>query len=609
MRRPWLLAAFVLLAALFAAHSVSLGGAWRGEVAYSYAFDRCEGHFASQAAPSPRTTKPSAEGCDTIYSQRMGWDAWRRAEEAWETRENTLVFLFSDLWRVATGARALNVLDLALFVWPARLLLPPAAGLVALHLGLVALAAVSGVVFARVLGASPLGGLAAGLVVGGSGIVMESVQRGQYPQAVLAGALFFFAGLVRIVRAERGGVALAAGGSALAALLYWQNGVILGLGAVVFLAGARAGGAFAAGTVRRLVLGAALAALICVVPALPVIEAMVAGTEQKVAVAPWGTPFPADSTNPDDHVDLIDEVPWFELLSPATGWLPAMPLLPLALAGLGRRERLGWALLAVVGAVLALGPLPPLPEALGGRVVEGYGGLGRGENPVYEVVYQWVPTASRQRHPMRWATLLVVGMAAATALGVDRLRGRWPDHVLLAVVAGVGWVAWVGPWPLRQAAFPQEVVDAMAACDALVLPRTPAGDRDLDDVHRLEGLLWIPRAPARTRGSGGVGEPTAGMRAWSNVVEAGLADALAGKAPPDDRRLEGACVIFESSWFGNDATRFRAGLVAAFGEPAFFLSPADLFMADGTRRRVEVFLPGRLASRSAISGDPGARPE
>ena len=592
MRSPWLLALFAVLATLLATHAPSLPGAVRGDIAYSYSFDLCEGHFVSEAAPAKREGRPSAEGCDTPYSQRMGWDGWRRAAEAWRARESTLGFLFVDLWHVATDARALNVVDLMVFMWPARLLFEPAAGLAALHLGLVALAVASGVVFARTLGASALAGAAAGIVVGGSGLVLESVQRGQYPQAVLAGALLFFAGLVRIVHGERHGVLLAAGGSGVAALLYWQNGLILGVGAVLFLVGSRLAGPFAAGTFRRLVAGAALAVAVCLVPAAPVIETMVKGEEMKVKVEPLGTPFPIGSTNSDDFVDLIDEVPYFILFSPAEGWIPALPLLPLALVGVARRERVGWALLAVFGATMALGPLPALPDGIGGGVIPGYGAMNRTENPAYPAVYQWVPTASRQRHPMRWATLLLVGMAAATAFGVDRARKKWPDHTLVAVVAGAGWVAWVGPWPLREADFPQEVVDALGSFEALVLPRVPGGERDLDDVHRLEGLLWVPRAPARSRGTTGVGGPTPEMRTWSKSVEEALAARLGGAAPPAEDPLAGTCVIFEKSWFDQDGDRIRASLVRTFGDPAFALAPNDLFMADGTQRRVEVFLPG-----------------
>lgn len=592
MRHPWLLAVATLLLVLLGTHAPSLPEAWRGEIAYSYAFDRCQGHFVSEAAPGPRP-RPGAEGCDTIYSQRMGWDGWRRAVEHWQTRENVFTFLFVDLWTVATDARALNVLDLLLFMWPARFFFEtPAAGLAALHLGMLVVGALSGVIFARALGASPLAAVAAGVVTGASGIVIESTQRGQYPQAAIIGALLFFAGMVRIVKGERHGVVLAGGGAALAALLYWQNGVILGFGAIVFLIGARIAGPFAPGTTKRLVAGAVLSVAIAAIPAVPVVEAILEGSESKMEVEPYGTAFPYDSTEMDELVDLIDEVPWFELFSPRSGWIPVLPLLPLALVGLANRKSAPWTLLALVGAVLALGPLPAVPDGWGFRQVEGFGAMDRTRNPFYELVYQWFPTASRQRHPMRWATLLTVAMAAATIYGVDRLRHRWPDHVLLAVLTGLGWAAWVGPWPLRQADFPQETVVAFSRCTELILPRIPGGERDLDDVHRLEGLLWLPRSPARSKGSGGVGKPTKEMQRWSEPFEAQMKTIMGAQARPDPDPLAGRCVIFEESWYGKDSARVRSRLAAAFGEePTFSVTPTDLFAADGTTRRVEVWVP------------------
>ena len=56
---------------------------------------------------------------------------------------------------------------------------------------------------------------------------------------------------------------------------------------------------------------------------------------------------------------------------------------------------------------MALGPVPTVPWS--GHVIEGYSTLPRGVNLLYQAVYQWVPTASRMCHPMRW------GMLYATA--------------------------------------------------------------------------------------------------------------------------------------------------------------------------------------------------
>ncbi|MDP2312689.1 MAG: hypothetical protein Q8P41_07275 [Pseudomonadota bacterium] len=589
MRNPWILVVAVLLATLFASQAGSVQRAWVGESVLGHRFDRCQAHLAADpvvpgvplAANAPQRV---GEGCDTIYSLRIGWDAWRRARTAWEQRTSVASFVFVDYWQVAVEARALNVLDLVLFMWPARLLLPPAAALTVMHLGLVVLAGLSGVLFARLLRLSPLAGLAAGLVTASSGVVLESLQRGQYPQATLVGTLLFFPGLVRILRGERGGVALAALGAALSCLLYWQNALVLGVGAVLLVAGTRVGGPFVPRAPLRLLMAAGAVVLLCLPGALPVVQTILAGTESKLAVIPWGTPFPLDAALP-DYDDLLDEVPWYLLLSPRAGWIPVLPLLPLAAIGVWRRDRLGWALLIVVGLALSLGPLPVLPGDLGTRVVEGYGSGERGANPVYLFVYQWLPTASRMRHPIRWSALLVVGMAACTAYGIDRLRARFPDHALLAVVAGLGWAAFVGPWPLRERPFPQDLVDATATCSAIVLPSRPNGPVELDDVHRLEGLLWLPRAPEEGNGTGGVGRSTEASTSWSRETMFKLSTALNG----DPTALGDACVIYEPRWVGPNATTVRAQLVRTYGAPIATASGTDLFAFNGYTRQIEVY--------------------
>lgn len=590
MRHPWLVVLALLLATVFASHARGLAHGWAGDSLLGYRFDRCEGHLAADAVPRIEATPASGpqhvtEGCDTIHSLRIGFDAWRRTRDAWDARGSVLSFALVDFWRVAVDARALNLLDLALFVWPARLALDPAAALAVLHVGLLALAAASGVLFARLLGASPLAGLAAGVVAGTSAVMLESVQRGHYPQGVLLGAFVFFAGLVRLVRGERGGIGLASVGAAFACLLYWQNAVVLGLGAALFLAGLRASGPFAPRTPLRLASAVAVVIVLCLPAAAPVVQALLAGTESKLAVVPWGTPFPVDTQDPDQYLDLLDEVPWYALLSPREGWIPVLPLLPVALFGLWRRDRVGFAALALVGAILALGPWPVLPGDLGGRVVDGYGGGERGENPLYQLVYQWVPTASRMRHPLRWATLLVVAMTAATAFGVDRLRARHPDHAVLAVLAGLAWAAFVGPWPLPERPFPRALLDATTSCSAIVLPARVNGPVELDDVHRLEALLWLPRAPEEGNGAMGVGRLDPRRGEWSNARMEALAAALAG----DPTAMGDACVFFEPRWAGPRAAAIRGELVAAFGEPLATVRPTDLFAFNGYTRQIEVY--------------------
>jgi hypothetical protein len=590
MRRHWLLVALILWAALLLSHAPSLPAAWRGAVVYAHPFDLCDSHFALRAAPTPEAYN-GAGSCDTIYSLRMGWDGWRRAADAWGGDGSILAFFAYNLWAVSVDARALNVLDLVLFVWPARLLFDPAAALVVLNLGLVALGALAGVLVARLMGQSALAGLAAGVVIGGSGVVSEHILRGQYPQAVLLGAVLFLVGLQRCYQDQRGGVWLAGGGAALAALLYWQNAVILGLGGIVLLVGLRADDRPAPGTVRRLVLGGLLSLLLAAPAAVPVLEAMAAGTEAKMELLPWGTAFPAWNEPDAVLLDLIDEVPWFELLSPRSGFLPALPLLPIAIYGLWRRRHAAWLGLVVLGLVLALGPFPPVPELFDGKTLLPWGDVPRREHPIYQWVYQWVPTASRQRHPMRWLGLSTIGFAVATAWGVDALRTRWPRLIPGVVVGALAWVALVGPWPLRQSPFPQDVVDAFAGCEAIVLDRVPIGEREVDDLQRLEGLLWLPRAPVQSQGTGGTGKPTEAFRTWARAHEGALQRLMVGgKVRREDlESLRGSCVVQEASWSPEGHDQRRQALDANLGPPSAVLPVRGLFAKESAPRTLRIY--------------------
>ncbi len=585
MSRPWLLAIFALLASIALAHAPTFLEVWTGEASWSQGIDRCPGSFALREAPGTRITQ-SDESCDTIYSQRMGWDSWRRAVETWEARPSTVHFLVYNLWTVATSARALNILDLILFMWPARLLLGPAAGMATLHLTMLVLAALSGVILARSLRLSALAGLAAGTVLGGSGLVIEATTRGQYPQAILLGYCLFFAGLARVVKGERLAVPLLAGGLALSTLFYWINGLILGLGAVVFLLATPFDRAKALRVAPPLLVAGIIAVIVCLPAAIPVIQSMAAGNEEKMVVVPWGTAYPTGGTR-DALADLIDEVPWFTQLDPRLGWLPALPLLPFTVVGLARRERLPWLVVVVFGCALALGPFPPAPW--GSQVFEGYGTLPRGGNPLYTFIYQWFPLASRMHHPMRWAGLASVALAAATAYGVDAMRTRWSDHAIIGVIAGLLWTTWVGPWPLPKSDFPQELYAALDHCEGIVLPAEPPGSRELDDIHRLEGLLWVPRAPASSKGSGGVGAPTKAITEWSALRVEGLQNALDGKPLTGPDPLLGMCILYESRWVRQNTQNVREQLVTTFGPPAQVITATGLFAVDGTTRRIEVF--------------------
>lgn len=613
--RAWFGSILIVVAGLLLAHAPTLPSAIRGDSVYAYAFEQCTGQFSNVAAPSSPETAIT-DGCDAVLTQRMSWEGWRRVRDAWEARRTLGSFIFSDIWRAAMDARTLTILDLILFVWPTRLLLPAAQSMTVLHLGLVALAAAGGVGFARCLRVSTTASIAAGLCAATSAVVLEAVLRGQYPQACIPASYAFFAGLVRLARGERYGVALTTAGASLAAMLYWQSVVVLGIGAVLFGAGMRWSGPFARNTFRRLLLVVVLCTVICLPAALPVFQAMLNGTESKFVMVPLGTPFPAITSDPKGMTDLIDEVPWFTLLSPTTGWLPVLPLLPAVVLGFKGRAGAAWGLIAVFGAIMALGPLPVVPW--NGFVIEGYSTLARGSNWLYNAVYMWVPTASRMLHPMRWAMLLSVAMTAVAAIGFDEVRARWPKLAVPMLASAFAWATLIGPWPLLSTPFPTETVDAFEGCTDLVIAgdlpymsgyEFGAADSALvhDDIHRLEGLLWIDRSPLdHFQSRGPVGDPTQKMQEIALTRLAQLNAALAGD-PKASASLAGACVIYQPDWVVANGESIEPLLVSTFGPPTATFDSTSLFRFTKYKRMISIFRPAAPAPSSAP--EPSSAPK
>lgn len=568
----WLLAPLVAFAV---AHGRVAGPIRAGTATWGYHLDVCDSHLLSDRLTADEMARLGA--CDTLYSHRLAYDTWTRVREAWLDRSSVGGFVVRDVWVAAVEARALNLADFALLLWPARWFLDAADVFAALPLALVGAAVLAGFAFAWALGASPAAAAASAIAVGTAGALTEPVLRGQYPQAMAVPVgLALFAGLGRLRDGERGGVALTAAGAALAALLYWQNALILGIGALVWvLVGGRG-----PGMVRGVAIAAGIAAIACLPAAWPVLDAIRGGGEEKLAMTPWGTPF---SANPQDLAwqALYDEVPLGVLLHPTRAWaLPILPLLPAAVLGLRGRRGAAWAALVIVGAVLAVGPRIALPDGWPGAVVPGFGQVPRVPNPLYELVYQWVPTASRMHHPLRWGLLCAVGLAGLVATGTDQMRRRWPDHAALAIAAALGWAALVGPWPLRRAPFPD--LAAFDGCTELLYLSAADNQGEADDARRLDGLLWLPRFPLDNLASSGTAPPTAREQATSAAREAALQARLAGQAadlPP------GTCVLARPEDIGASGPALRA----AFGEPAGRLDGSVFQRGDGPPKTLDVY--------------------
>lgn len=517
---------------------------------------------------------PLAEG-DALWAHRFAWETLVAVERAWDA-SNPISFALAGFWEATASTGALNALDFALLLWPAREWLPPAPAFLAIELGLILAAPLAGVLFAAALGAGPWGRAAAGLVAAGSGLVLHHLGVGQYPQALIAAPLAATAGAARLWRGERGGVALTVAGAVASALLYWQNAVLLGLGGLVWLGVAMgAGERPATGVARRFATAAALAALLLAPPMRPVLAKVSAGHAEIGAVA-WGTPLgpPADDEEAAAH--LIDEVRWPRLLGPGAGWaLPALPLIPLLLSGLRRRDA-GWAAVAVLGLVLAAGPFPRVPTALASLEHEGP----RAPNPVYAAVYRWVPTASRLRHPNRWGILLLAGTAALVAAGADQLARRRPRMTGALLAGGAAWIAWVGPYPIRATAFPGALLDAVDGCTEIWVPPTPA--EGPCTWTQAEGLFWRPRYPATWCRERNVAPPTRATLAANGPRAGAMMQLVSGV---ETRVPTGTCVVVdEAVWGGALAT-----LEARLGPPRHVDVPAHTALADALAHRVAIF--------------------
>ena len=470
---------------------------------------------------------------DTLYAHRFAFDTWARAQAAWAA--DPVGFFTAGVWQAAAESHALNLLDFALLVWPARAMLPVGAAFLAIHLGLLLLGPLSGAVFARALGFGPAGQCAAALVVGASAPLRIHVDTGQYPQALLAAPLLALVGAARAWRGERGGAVALAAGVAVCALLWWQWAVVLGVGLLTLWAGALAGGWPRGGNAAQDTgLALIFAAGVVAPAAAPVVEALRAGAAM-TEVVPWGTAYVAGSAYGAHH--LVDEVPLGFLVDPAEGWLPPLPLLLLLPLG-ATRGQAPWIALAAVGAALILGPEPELP------------GIGRVDNPIYQLVYQWVPTAARMRHPLRYGVLWVAGLAALAAAGADRAwsaRARVTAAILaLAAVAAVV----PGPWPLRTSPLPTPLVEHLAGCDAVWAPHA-----DGCTAAAVEGLLGRATTPTPECPLRNVPLPDPARRAADRArVAAWSAARDEGVLPP------GVCALV-------DVTRGVPNAWAAMGAP------------------------------------------
>ena len=513
---------------------------------------------------------------DTLNARKLALDTWLTLAERWQDAEGpggVAAFLARDLWQVPVDSRALNLLDMALVVWPAQAIAGQRAVLLQSVL-LVVLAAVGGQLFARALGAGPAGRAAAGLVAGTSGLTLTTAALGQIPQAITAPALLSLAGLWRISEGRRGGVPLAAVGLALTALLYWQGALVLGLGWLLFALGGLAGRGPRA--VARALPAAAAAgavgALLVAPAAWPVLTAM--GSEPLLDTLPYGTPFPTPGTPewvawPRAEQTLYDAIALPQLLSPLRGWLvPALALLPAVVLGAWGRWRAAapWLALLLV-ALLVVGPYPALTDE---RSLT---------NPIYDAAFRWLPTASRMHHPMRWAVPMIAGLAALAAVGMDRIGAARPRLAAGLLAAGALQAAAIGPWPLTTSPWPGGVARALSDCEVIYFPS--AFDAQWLDHARAHtsGLAWRPGRPPPTHADLPFALPSGEAAEAVRAEKRDLRRLLSGKLPA--ALAPGGCVVLDAGVQGVGRQRAGRRLEDAFGPPeSVQVAPGLLYPGD-----------------------------
>ncbi len=398
-----------------------------------------------------------------VFTHGFAFDAWQRLVASPTP---------STLYALSVDTRALNLIDLLFFVMPARVVFPGGLGVAVLHVVLVLLAMLSGYGCARAVGASSRGAALAALLAGTSGMVLRALEWEQLQQALIGPSLFYLAGLWRVLRGERGGFGMLTLGAALSAMVYWLSVVYLSVATLVLVVAHL-------GVVRRASMarlaGAAIAALIVVAPAaIPVAQFMAGPGARVFTPRPWGSPLALDGVKAAGNsasvaVHLVDSIPLTTLCAPFSGWL--LPALPLAIfAAVADRRARPWLFLLVLAGVMALGPTPGMP------------------NPLYLAVDRWYPLASRMYHPNRWMVVGVAGGCVAAALAVDRW-GRGGDFVVitLSLAAAIG-----GPWPMRTAPWPREMVVAFDGCSRVQLATSAPPPSFEQRITTLAAVLWRP---------------------------------------------------------------------------------------------------------------------
>lgn len=382
-----------------------------------------------------------------------------------------------------------NLLD-GLIGGPLMYAFGPATGYNATVVVALASCGLGGWTLARLVGASPLAAVLAGIAIQTSNYVLYEVQAGRISQAFL---VFWLVGLGMLDRLLRGRdsrrLAIAAGlAVALTHLEYWFYGLFLTFAAIILLvAWAKR---FDGEIGRRLLLAAGVA--IGVVA--PFVISLVRRFDQLPGVGRAAEAWIDYGALDRDEFSLANAIHessgllW--VFRSTTGQLAdrslAAPLLLLAFAGLLYKPlgRLRWLALLAFGWVMALGPY-----------VRWFDGTVLPLRLPYLAFYDWFPFFSRLWWPGRFAPFVVAGAAVLAALHVDLLsqaleRWRAGSGRLLTVGITVATALWI----LETSPYMPLLSDPPRSVDSRVYPMmdgpiltTPVLGTD----SRARHLLWF----------------------------------------------------------------------------------------------------------------------
>ena len=214
------------------------------------------------------------------------------------------------------------------------------------------------------------------------------------------------------------------------------------------------------------------------------------------------------------------------------------------------------------------------------------------ENHIYTLFHQWVPSASRMHHALRWGLLATAAVAALSAGGMDRIAARRPGLAWGLVAAGVLWTATMGSWPLSLSVFPGVAERAMHTCSELWLtpiePEREAPTRVPDERSMLDGVYWKTSLPITYDVHEGWSPLTTEEEAKGVRIQATL-DAMLTGFPSPHAVPAGACVLVDAGISLLPAQQIDARLRAIGASHEILEIPARTFHGQDTPRRWDLY--------------------